>query len=86
MQERLVIKVEDDGTFTIKRNLLEIGKAGEASARKVQTSFKAAMDQLKWQTKVAMNSTSLAEKARVAAARASAQEISRLRHQTGTDF
>lgn len=79
MEERLKIVVESDGTFTIKRQLHDIGKAGNDAANQVRTSWKAAYDQLKWQTKVALNSTRLAEKARVDSARAAAQEISRLR-------
>lgn len=79
MEERLKIVVESDGTFTIKRQLHDIGKAGNEAAKQVRESWKAAYDQLRWQTRVAMNSTKLAEKARVDAARAASQEISRLR-------
>lgn len=79
MEERLKIVVESDGTFTIKRQLHDLGAAGQAAANQVRDSWKAAYDQLRWQTRVAMNSTRLAEKARVDSARAAAQEISKLR-------
>lgn len=79
MEERLKIVVEADGTFSIKRQLHDIGKAGNEAAKEIRESMKAAYDQLRWQTRVALNSTKLAEKARVDAARAASQEISRLR-------
>lgn len=90
MEERLKIVVEADGTFTIKRQLHDIGRAGNEAAKQVRESWKAAYDQLRWQTKVAMNSTRMAEKERatlarqaererVNAARAASQEVSRLR-------